>query len=230
MRAMLEPSVKHLGLWSAVSCSALSLFYIVGQLAEWLGWLGSDGGPESASTPLGIVILLVPSLLLGTAFVVLMVSVHHAAAPERRVWAHAAVAFAGMYAVLTGTVYYVQLTFVMPHMLGGDMAGMEGWVFEPFDSYFYSVDILGYSFMSLATLFAAGVFTGDGLQRTARRFLVANGLLIPFLVFQIQVHSLIWVAALWAVTFPGATITLARLFARAETPAGREAETSPAWA
>ena len=35
---------------------------------EWLGWAGSRGGPESVSTPLGIAILLTPSLLLGSSF------------------------------------------------------------------------------------------------------------------------------------------------------------------
>ena len=230
MRATLEPSVKRLGYWSAVLCSVFSLVYIVGQLAEWLGWLGSDGGPESASTPLGIVVLLVPSLFLGASFVVLMVAVHHAAAPERSAWSHAALAFATMYAVLTGTVYYVQLTFVAPHMLSGDLAPIAPWIFEPFDSYFYSTDVFGYSFMSLATLFAAMVFTGDGLQRTARRFLIANGVLIPFLALQIYFHWLIWPAALWAITFPGATISLAILFNRARVagPATVEAEVAPA--
>jgi hypothetical protein len=84
----------------------------------------------------------------------------------------------------------------------------------PFDSFLYAVDILGYSFMSVATLFAARVFVGDGLQRIARWFLTANGLLLPFLVFQMYYHPLIWIAALWAVTFPGSTWALAVLFRR----------------
>jgi hypothetical protein len=84
----------------------------------------------------------------------------------------------------------------------------------PFDSFLYAVDILGYSFMSVATLFAARVFTGAGLPRVVRWFLTANGLLLPFLVFQMYVHPLIWVAALWAVTSPGSTWALAVLFRR----------------
>lgn len=87
----------------------------------------------------------------------------------------------------------------------------------PFDSYLYSVDILGYSFMSIATLLAARVLTGDGLERRARLFLTANGLLLPFLALQIYFHWLIWIAALWAVTFPGSTWTIAVLFRRAGT-------------
>jgi len=111
-------------------------------------------------------------------------------------------------------VYFVQLTLVGPRLAEGRMEGIEPFRFVPFDSFLYAVDILGYSFMSVATLLAARVFTGDGLERVARWFLTMNGLLVPFLVFQMYVHPLIWVASLWAVTFPGSTWTLAVIFRR----------------
>jgi hypothetical protein len=129
------------------------------------------------------------------------------------------VVFATAYAVLISMVYFVQLTLVAPRIARGQIAGIEAFLFVPFDSFLYAVDILGYSFMSLATLFAANVFTGNGLQRVVRLFLTANGLLLPFLALQMYFHSLIWVAALWAITFPGATWLLALLFRRAIAPA-----------
>jgi hypothetical protein len=78
------------------------------------------------------------------------------------------------------------------------------------------VDILGYSFMSLANLFAARVFTGAGLHQIVRWLLTANGLLLPFIALQMYFHPLIWAASLWAVTFPGSTRALALLFRRAD--------------
>lgn len=61
-------------------------------------------------------------------------------------------------------------------------------LFVPFDSFLYAVDILGYSFMSVATMFAARVFTGAGLERVVRRFLTANGLLLPYMGHRISDH------------------------------------------
>lgn len=197
------------------------MFYVVAQLAEWAGLFGSQGGPESSSTPTGLVILLVPSLLLGPSFLVLVVSIHRFAAPDSRIWSQAAVAFATAYAVLTGLVYFVQLTLVVPRVARGETQGIEMLIFEPFNSFLYAVDILGYSFMSLATLFAAFVFTKSGLERVVRFFLIANGLLLPFLALQMFFHPLIFIAALWAITFPGATLCLAVLFLRG--PSGEEA-------
>lgn len=52
------------------------------------------------------------------------------------------------------------------------------------------------------------------LNRTARVFLTANGLLLPFIALQMYFHPLIWIASLWAITFPGATWSLALIFRR----------------
>jgi hypothetical protein len=214
MTKKMSRSTAAVGFWSAVLATAFSLTYVVGQLAEWAGWLGSQGGPESASTPLGIVVLLTPSLFLGSSFLVLTICIHQLAPPQRRIWSHAATAFATIYTALISIVYFVQLTLVGPRLASGRIDGVEMFLFVPFDSFLYAVDILGYSFMSVATLFAAMVFTGRGLERVVRACLVANGLLLPFIALQMYAHALIWVAALWAVTFPASTWSLALLFRR----------------
>lgn len=215
MLTELSPSTKALGFWSAALATVFSVAYDLAQVAEWFGLLGSQGGAESSSTPLGLVVLLTPSLFLGPLFLVLIVCVHQWSAPMRKVWSHAAVAFAVAYAVLSGINYFVQLTWVVPRVMSGRSHGLEPFLFVPFDSFLYAVHILGYSFMSIATLFAARVFAHDGQERLVRRFLTANGLLLPFIALHMYVHWLIWIAALWAVTFPGSTWSLAVLFRRA---------------
>jgi len=176
--------------------------------------LGSNGGPESSSTVVGIIVLLTPSLFLGIAFLLLVVSVHYYADVDHKIWSHAALAFATIYTTLISINYFVQLTLVAPHMMDGDTESVRFLLFVPFDSFLYSVDILGYSFMSLSTLFAAFVFNRGGLEQIIRRFLIANGCILPFIALQNYYHPLIWVASLWALTFPGATISLAVLFGR----------------
>jgi hypothetical protein len=218
METKILPTVRKMGFWSAVLASVFSIVYLVGQLAEWFGLLGSGGGPENPSTVLGLIVLLTPSLFLGTSFAVLMLSVHYYAPEEKKIWSHAGVMFATIYAVLISINYFVQLTLVVPHLMRGEVESIRFLLFTPFDSFLYSVDILGYSFMSLSTLFAAFVFTGTGLEQTVRRFLIANGLLLPFIALQNYYHPLIWGASLWAITFPGATISLALLFRRLLKP------------
>lgn len=213
-RTPIAQATASAGFWSAVLCTVFSVAFVLAQLAEWLGWLGSDGGPESSSTALGLFILLTPSLFLAPAFLALIASVHQLAAPEQKVWSQIALGYAGIYATMIGIVYFVQLTLVAPRLLHQRTEGIEPFLFVPFDSFLYAVDILGYSFMCAALLFAALVFDGV-CEQSARRWMLANGLLIPFLLLQMYVHALLWIASLWAIVFPAATGSLARVFYQA---------------
>ncbi len=207
-----SPSTKRVGFWAAICAAALSIAYIVAQLFEWAGMLGSAGGPESASTPLGILLLLGPSLLLGPAFVVTMAALHCAAPPGRKVFTLAALGFAGMYATLTGLVYFVQLTFVAPRLAAGATQGIELLLFVPYESFLFAVDLYGYSLMSAATLMAAFGLPRLPASGLAKGALIANGLLLPFLLFQMALPPLIWLASAWAITFPASAIFLALMF------------------
>src|ERR1041384_3553638 len=117
--AAVSPSTRGVGFWSATAATVFSLTYVIGQLAEWNGLLGSGGGAHNASTPAGLFILLTPSLFLGPSFLLLVLSVHQSTTPDRRIWSHAAVAFATVYTVLISTNYYVQLTWVAPRLSAG---------------------------------------------------------------------------------------------------------------
>lgn len=213
----MEPqrNVSQLGFWSAVLASVFSLAYVVGQFAEWFGLMGSGGGPENDSTWVGLVVLLVPSLFLGISFVVMMASLHCQTPADRRIWSQIGLVFATMYGTLICMNYFVQLTLVAPALHRGAVSeNVRPFLFNVFSSFTYSVDLLGYSFMSLSTLFAAFVFGRVGLERVARWFMIANGLIMPFVALQTFYHPLIWGGSLWAVTLPGSTIALAVLFRR----------------
>ncbi|MDE8651112.1 hypothetical protein [Novosphingobium album (ex Liu et al. 2023)] len=203
---------RALGFWSAAGCAVLGLLYVGLQLCEWLGVLGSAGGPRSASTASGLVLILTPSLLLGSAFIATMAALHEAAPASRKALTLAALAFAIAYATLTGMVYFVQLTLVVPRMAAHDTGDIGLLLFVPYRSFLFAVDLLGYSFMSLATLFGAFGLPAARFARPARLAMIANGALLPFLALQMYVPALIWPAAAWAVTFPAAMVLLARLF------------------
>lgn len=213
-RAGSRSDAPRAAFWAAVCATVFSLAYDIAQIAEWMGLLGSAGGPESASTPVGLALLLLPSLLLGSSFLVLVAAAHQATPPHRKVWSQISLAFATAYAVLISLVYFVQLTLVAPRIAQGRTQGIELLLFAPFDSFLYAVDILGYSFMSLSAGFLAYAFDNQGLARAARALLIGTGLLLPFIALQMFYHPLLYVAALWAILFPAATAALAGLFWR----------------
>lgn len=205
-------AARDVGFWSAVGCVVFSLTYIAAQLLEWQGWLGSAGGPGSASTSFGLAILLTPSLLLGSAFLVMMSALHLLAPSDRKVFSQAALSFAIVYATLTGLVYFVQLTLVGPRIATGETQGIELLLFVPYKSFLFAIDLLGYSMMSISTLF--GAFALPLTSKFTRAAMLLNGALLPFLALQMFWLDLIYVAALWAVVFPCAACGLAVTFRR----------------
>lgn len=212
----LDNTARGVAFGAAIACAVTSIAYVLAQLLEWQGVLGSAGGPASASTPFGIAVLLTPSLLLGSCFLVLIAALHRLAPADTRVFSQIALAFATVYATLISLVYFVQLTLVAPRLAAGDTAGIEYLIFVPYRSFLFAVDLLGYSFMCVAALFAGFALP---LQvkgaRAARSLLLLNGGLTPFLALQMFMPDLIWIAAWWGILFPAAVVALAVMLKRA---------------
>jgi hypothetical protein len=115
------------------------------------------------------------SLLIAPSFVALMVALHHAAAPPKRVWSHLGLAFAIIYAVYSGFNYYIQLTVVRVNDLDMSPELLQMLSFTP-GSAMFAQDMLGYTFLCLSTLVAAPVFAGTGLASWIKWLFVAHGL------------------------------------------------------
>ena len=63
---------------------------------------------------------------------VLMVGIHQRCpSPDRKIWSHAAIACATVYALLVSLTYSVQLTWVGPRLADGQTRGIEPFVVLP---------------------------------------------------------------------------------------------------
>ena len=196
---------NRFGFWAALAALGASVAYAIPQLLQVAGAL---------TDPLDRILIFAPSLALAPAFVLTIVAVHAGAAPDKRTWSLAALALAIMYAVPVSIVYVTQLGVVIPHDLRGDGERYAAFACCGAGEFMTAVDLLGYTLMSLSTLFAAPIFGGTGVERAARLSLTANGLLAPFLLAQLAWPQLIWVGALWLVTFPLSMMLLALHFSR----------------
>ena len=205
------------GFWSAVLTALFSILFVVGFILNAMGLL---------PPPWEVVIPVGASLLLAPSFVVMMVAVHYAAPAEKKIWSHIGITFAVLYAALVELVYVTWLFVVEPHVLRGQAEQVALLIFTP-GSFVQMVDGLGYTFMGIATLFAAPVFGGKRLEQWIRWLCLLNGL-GAFMVFLSYVSygllglSLLYSSLLgvwWAFIFPALAILLAVYFRRAGDPA-----------
>jgi hypothetical protein len=190
-------TLKKVGFWSATLSTIFGIAYVLAEMGNMLGY---------PSEPWGLATRMIPSLFLAPCFVVLMVAIYHYSPEEKKLWSHAGLAFALIYAVLVSIVYFVQTTFMVPLHLQGEVQNEALLIFE-MGSFMFAIDVLGYGFMSLATLFIAPLFKGK-----LRWILIINGLLAPIVPLEMIFPNLLFVAALWIITFPTSTIMLAKKF------------------
>jgi hypothetical protein len=123
------------------------------------------------------------------------------ATEEKRIWSQIGMLLAVAYFVFVNIVYFTILTVTMPHTLNGDSASVEILRYVP-KSFMTGIDALGYTSMSLATLFAAPVFFGTKLKNWIRVFFISNGIIAP-IILSTQIYPLMaYAGATWILTMP----------------------------
>ncbi|HXF62594.1 MAG TPA: hypothetical protein VNK95_13315 [Caldilineaceae bacterium] len=156
-----------------------------------------------------------PALLLAPTMMALFASLHAATPEEGRMLTLLGLAFAGVYAAIVCTNYYVQLFVVRLNLINGALEGLALFAMPNLRSAFFALECIGYGFLSLATLTVSPVFVGSGVARWLRLLLIANGVLgIGGMAVALLDRPLLIFAGLglWNVIFPAATCLLALYF------------------
>lgn len=161
----MDKSVICLGFWSAIAVTLMLIAFPLSLIFDSLDMAYGS------------------SFLLAPAFVAMMVSIHHYAAPEKKVWSQLGLSFALIYAVMCSLTYYIQLTFIKNNYLPIADEAAAPFVFIP-GTPIFAQDMLGYVFFCLATLAAGLVFTGGKLEAWIKWLFIFNGVLfaIPTLI------------------------------------------------
>lgn len=220
-------SVSQVVFWSAVLATLCGIGYGIALIITMFsmsatatdtapGWRGIEAFVSSFQ-PIQMLSLL-PSLLLAPTFVVLMVSLHYYAAPDRKIWSHLGIAFALIYAVMASINYTVQLTVVRLSIANKETDGLAMFVMGNSHSLFWALASC-YIFMNnVAMLFAAPIFSGGKLERWIRGLFIANGASVIVSIFGVVVDSpaiyLLVSLVPWCIIFSLATALVAVLFKR----------------
>src|SRR6266487_1104754 len=194
------------GFWSALVAFVASVGFSVAQILQVVGVL---------VFPWDGIFIYAFSLGIATPFLLALLALHYTVPNEKKIWSHAALLLAVMYAMYVTLNYVVQLATVIPFSLRGALDEIRVLNQTP-HSLFWDVDALGYIFMGLATLFAFPVFAKQGLQRWLRGFFLANGLITPLVAvyyfYPNFSNGLLLLSFPWGITLPGSLLLLALFF------------------
>ncbi len=217
----LEKSTLRIGYWSALILAVLVLFIDLGMIISTIIYpMTKITSIESysASFTSWQMLPFIPSLILVPSFVVLMLSIHYYASPEKRFFSQLGFSFGVICAAILGIHYYLQLTILRRGLLNGETSGLWLLAAPNPNSLFWALSALGYGFMGFALLASSFVFSSRS-QGKLKTLLVVNGLVgIMFLVGNALDIFLTNILAsfIWGVLFPVACILLASNFKHAQ--------------
>jgi len=189
-------SSNGIGFHAAIGACAASIGYGIPQILQVAGLL---------ATPLDRWLIFGSSLALAPLFVIAIAASAAVCPPRGRAARYAALGLSIAYAVLVSSVYVIQLGVVLPRETHGKLDGLADFACCSFRMPLTAVDLLGYTYMSLATLLLGPTYP-PGLLRWS---LVANGLLAPIIPLQLVWPALIAWASPWLIVFPLAMGALA---------------------
>ena len=117
------------------------------------------------------------SFIIAPAFVIMIISIHFSTPVEKKIWSFIGIAFAIIYAVFVVLTYYTQLAIAFnPPNLPTDIISMFD--YQVTGSWMFVVDMLGYSFMTLSTLFTAFAFSNKKYEKGLKRIFIVHGVFV----------------------------------------------------
>jgi hypothetical protein len=211
-----------LGFWSAILASAFTIFFVVLAVGTALvsppkAWSGIRTYAENFS--LLEMANYIPAFLLAPTVVVLMACIHYVAPETKKVFSLIGLSFASVYVAIIPANYYLQLFVVRLNLASGTLDGLALLAQPNLHSVFFAMETLGYTFLSLATLFVSQAFSGGKLQDWIRWLFIVSGALGIFgvLVAPFDRPSLVFAGlGIWSLAFPISMILLGVFFRRAQ--------------
>jgi hypothetical protein len=217
-----QQTARTLGFWSALFASVFTLFFIVLAVGITLvsppkAWSGIQTYAQNFNVL--EMASFIPAFLLAPTIVVLMACIHYVTPDSKKVFSLIGLAFAGVYAAIIPTNYYLQLFVVRLNLGNGTLDGLSLLAQPNFHSVFFALETLGYAFLSLATLFVSQVFSGGKLEIWIRGLFIISGAVGIFgvLVAPFDQPYLIFAGlGIWSLAFPISTILLCIFFRKAQ--------------
>jgi hypothetical protein len=208
-----------IGFYSSLAYAVLLIslnvsFVIMAVQVPTSAWEGMEVYTQTYRTiafvPQAIGLVSIPALIL------MLASIHMYASEAHKLWSLAGMAFGSAYAVLLGSLYFIQVGVILPALKTGNWHGLDQFVFAHPRSVAWGLNHFAWSLLGVALLLMAWVFEGDELRRWLRRLFVLNGLanisLIFAFSFEIGVLTLGVALLSWVIGLPIMAILVALMF------------------
>lgn len=214
-----QDTAKSLGFWSSMFATVVSIAFLTALALTFLvykldlNWQGIEAYARNYNE-VQILGFVIPCFLLAPSILVFTVCLYMKSPQEKKTLALMAMVFAIIYVTQISYNYYMQMTAVRQSIKAGVLDGLTPFAFGNFNSTFWSMETLGYTFLSLSMIFSGLLFKGSKTKAAIRWIFLVNGIYGVWAPFE-QVLGLTTPPLgliVFALSFPVATVLITHLF------------------
>jgi len=211
--------INRFGFWASIIATICSLMFLIALIIVAthiplnLNWHGIQQYRLYYNS-IQIFIFTVPCCLLAPSVLTLIASLYYKTKHKNHFLCFLALVFTIIYVGQITMNYYIQMSAVHSTMQSGDINGFTAFAFGNPNSIFWSIEILGYTFLSIAMLILAPIFNGSKIKITIKWIFIINGFLGIIAPLQdiLKISSPPIGLMLFGITFPISTALIAYLF------------------
>ncbi|HTX43366.1 MAG TPA: hypothetical protein VMC61_01460, partial [Methanocella sp.] len=215
-----------IGFWAAVCATIVSGLFLASLVLTFVvfpldfTWPGIAAYASTFSQHFWqVLIFTIPCFLIAPSYLVMAVCIHRFVPENRKIWGWLGIAFAIPYLAQITQNYYLQMSAIPQNIQAGLLDGVALYAFGNFNSIFWSMEVLGYTWLSASMIFIGLLFRGGKMEAAIMWIFIVNGVLGVIAPVQAVFHLDFggpWALLLFALTFPVSTAMIARLFHKAK--------------
>ncbi|MFA0833769.1 MAG: hypothetical protein ACC609_07145 [Methanobacterium formicicum] len=214
----------RVGLWSATGLTIASSMFLIALVVTFVifplnfNWQGIEVYAQSFTQHYWqILMFVIPCFLIAPLYLILTVAIHRFAPEEKHILSLLGIVFAVAYVAQITANYYLQMSAISQSISSGLLDGTTLFAFGNLNSIFWSMEILGYTWLSMSMIFTGLLFSDGKMETTIKWIFMVNGILGVVAIIQAVTHldfGFPFSLVLFAFTFPVATAMMALLFHR----------------
>lgn len=214
-----DSTARWIGFGSSVAATIVAVAFLVMLTLTFLvfkldlNWQGIEHFANNYNEAL-ILSFVIPCFLLAPAFLMFTASLYRLAPEGKKTIAFMAVVFAVIYVSQISYNYFMQMSAIRFSIKAGLLDGLTPFAFGNYNSTFWSLEVLGYGFLSASMIFSAFLFGGSKAMLAIRWIFLINGVWGIWAMVELVagISSPPISLIVFAVTFPISTAMLAYHF------------------
>lgn len=218
-----KDTVNEIGFWSSVAATIFSVIFLAALILTFLvfkldlKWEGIENFAAKYNEG-QILSFVIPCFLLAPCILIFMVCLYKKAPDSQKILGLLAMVFGIIYVSQISYNYYMQMTAIRLSIKNGILEGITPFAFGNLNSTFWSLETLGYTFLSMSMIFSGLLFKGSKVRAVVRWIFLVNGIWGVWAPFEqvLGIASPPVGLLVFAISFPVSTALIAYLFKKEE--------------